>query len=460
MNILKLDCDVLIIGSGLSGLRAAITASEYAVKTVLIDFYKGPSGSSFVNLNKRLGMQVLRSDEEKEHFVKRTVEIASPGEIDVDLVKIMAEESEKRYFELKEFGAIFEKQENSICRYPGCFDPVSKTAVIIKNLPELYKNLYLRIKDKIKILKGWLLIKLLKDPLRQKICGGVFINENFTDLLFIKSKSVVMATGGCTGLFLWSISPQKPSFGLGLLKDVGARLCNERFVQFMWVEKESKEFFSFEKISSLKIINKKEKKIPEDLLPLIKERTTHCPIGYHLKDFEIDKFLLTHLTKEGVKVKIGDRITHLIPVAQAQNGGALIDKRSMTSVSGLFACGECASGMHGANRIGGAMVLATQVFGHRAGKYSSIWAKENDFLSDKLFTQLINDFKILIPSLSKNNFIKPFGLDLNFRMIKYLLLENTEDLNELLKVIDVEVPHFISKLKLNTLKTMLSVKGE
>lgn len=54
-------------------------------------------------------------------------------------------------------------------------------------------------------------------------------------------------------------------------------------------------------------------------------------------------------------------------MAHAGNGGAVIDAHGQTSVAGLFACGECATGMHGANRIGGAMVLATQVFGHRAG---------------------------------------------------------------------------------------------
>ena len=61
----------------------------------------------------------------------------------------------------------------------------------------------------------------------------------------------------------------------------------------------------------------------------------------------------------------------IVPMAHAGNGGALIDATGATNISGLYACGECASGMHGANRVGGAMVLATQVFGERAGRHAA-----------------------------------------------------------------------------------------
>ncbi len=463
MNVIKQDCDVLIVGSGLSGLRAALTASAYPVKVMLIDSLSGPSGSSFVNPNKKLGMQLLKTDREKEHFVQRAIEIASPGEIDPRLVKIMAEESEKRFVELEKAGALFKTQDNSICRYPGCFDPNYNTAVIIENLHQLYKKLYNMIKSRVNIVQGWMLIKLLKDPIESRICGAVFVDKDFTELLFIRSKSVVMAAGGCTGLFLWNISPEKPSFGIGILKDVGAKLCNENFVQFMWVEKRSKSFFSFEKLESLQIItNRKEIKVPNKLLSLLKERLTHCPIGYNLKDFEIDKFLLNHLTNEGVKIKIRDRIVHITPSAQAHNGGASINEMAMTSVYGLFACGEIASGMHGANRIGGAMVLATQVFGHRAGKYSCLWAKDNNFLSDKLFTQLINDFKTIIPCLRNEDFVGIFSKSLNVKVIKSLLLGKTEDLYGLMKIFDAQMDSgkgFILKLKLSSLKTIVFKKS-
>ncbi len=78
------------------------------------------------------------------------------------------------------------------------------------------------------------------------------------------------------------------------------------------------------------------------------------------------------LDPENVRFKIG-------LMAHASNGGVVIDQNAWTGISGLFACGECAGGMHGANRIGGAMVLATQVFGKRAGISAATYARKNNF---------------------------------------------------------------------------------
>jgi L-aspartate oxidase len=76
-------------------------------------------------------------------------------------------------------------------------------------------------------------------------------------------------------------------------------------------------------------------------------------------------------------------------MAHATNGGASIDMNGFTGVPGLYACGECASGMHGANRIGGAMVLATQVFGARAGKAAAGYSYDTSFLRSHAFNEFL-----------------------------------------------------------------------
>ena len=78
-------------------------------------------------------------------------------------------------------------------------------------------------------------------------------------------------------------------------------------------------------------------------------------------------------------------------MAHSGNGGARIDNYAQTSIPGLYAVGECASGMHGANRMGGGMVLATQVFGYAAGKNAAGKIKETTFLVDSIFTKLVNN---------------------------------------------------------------------
>ena len=62
------------------------------------------------------------------------------------------------------------------------------------------------------------------------------------------------------------------------------------------------------------------------------------------------------------------------PAAHAVNGGVRIDERAASTVPGLFAAGEVASGPHGADRLGGGMVTNCQVFGARAGKYAAEYA--------------------------------------------------------------------------------------
>ncbi len=103
-------------------------------------------------------------------------------------------------------------------------------------------------------------------------------------------------------------------------------------------------------------------------------RSTHCPFGYGLPDAALDRFLLDQADALGaafIQIQREDGRRERLRVAlmaQAGNGGAIIDSRARTNIDGLYAVGECATGMHGANRIGGAMVASCLVFGARAGR--------------------------------------------------------------------------------------------
>ncbi len=81
------------------------------------------------------------------------------------------------------------------------------------------------------------------------------------------------------------------------------------------------------------------------------------------------------LKGRGVDLAAGDRI-EIAPSAQHFQGGVKIDERARTSVPGLYACGECAGGQHGADRPGGNALLDTQVFGRIAGEEAARASKE------------------------------------------------------------------------------------
>jgi len=102
-----------------------------------------------------------------------------------------------------------------------------------------------------------------------------------------------------------------------------------------------------------------------DIAALADSRRGHCPVAFGLPDAKLDLALLARRGPDGVVRGPGAPAMALY--AHAGNGGAKIDTHGRTTIPGLFACGECAGGMHGANRLGGAMALACLVFGARAG---------------------------------------------------------------------------------------------
>ena len=73
-----------------------------------------------------------------------------------------------------------------------------------------------------------------------------------------------------------------------------------------------------------------------------------------------------------------DNESEVVHYAHAFNGGVEINERAETTIPGLFAAGEVAAGPHGADRIGGCMMTATQVFGERAGRCAALRAKKID----------------------------------------------------------------------------------
>ena len=132
--------------------------------------------------------------------------------------------------------------------------------------------------------------------------------------------------------------------------------------------------------------------LPDFFTELTQSRATHCPFAFEFPDNRLGRFVANYLLSDGSVEVVSDGATFRIaPLAHAGNGGALVDIHGRTSVPNLYACGECATGMHGANRIGGGMVLATQVFGHRAGAHAAHASTEQHiYMSGKTFTQLAN----------------------------------------------------------------------
>jgi succinate dehydrogenase/fumarate reductase flavoprotein subunit len=112
----------------------------------------------------------------------------------------------------------------------------------------------------------------------------------------------------------------------------------------------------------------------------VKERAKHHPFSSRDRSGLVD-LALAEARKSGNRVfyrrsKSEAEQLEVVHMAHAFNGGAAIDEKAETTVPGLFAAGEVAAGPHGADRVGGCMMTATQVFGARAGRFAARFALE------------------------------------------------------------------------------------
>ncbi len=383
---MSLEADVLVAGAGFAGLRAAIAAAVCGrgLRVIVLAPHEGPGGSSFAGHAGSLGVLAPADDEERDAILERALAIAHPGSVDPALVRVMLEQGEARLRELTEWGVpLVTGQGGQRVRRTACFLPELVVAAVIPDRVAAHAAL-MRVATAagVEVLSGFTLAALGVEggPPGSALCldaaGGV---------LPVRARSVVLAVGGPASLFASDVSrlaradAGQTGAGLGFARSCGARTGNASFIQFLWYEGGQPFPFQPERAHELEVagIDGVPAALPRELRDHLASRATHAPWGWGVADAALDAWLLARMTPAGVvPVRYrGEREARLLALmAHAGNGGALIDADGRTTAAGLFACGECATGMHGANRIGGGMVLAAQVFGHRAGIAAALHA--------------------------------------------------------------------------------------
>jgi succinate dehydrogenase/fumarate reductase flavoprotein subunit len=269
--------------------------------------------------------------------------------------------------------------------------------------------------------------------------GAVGIDEQ-DDYMFIQAKSVIISTGGACGIYKYSLATdEQTGDGYIMALDAGARTVNMEFIQFipgitwpvkkmLFQEKNLDTFPSFTNKNGEDILTKY---LPKDITieECLIERAKHGPFstatisryvdiamyeewrignatktgGIHLqyapKVLSDDRWVITKwlewMQSKGIDV-VGQGFD-MIPHAQCFNGGIYIDENCSTGIKGLFAAGETAGGPHGADRLGGAAMAGTQVFGAIAGTSAAKWAKESVW-SEVSFADIETRFEAKVDS--------------------------------------------------------------
>lgn len=405
--------DVLIIGGGAAGVRAAIEADHHGADVHLLS--KGPLARSGLTplalpcLQAALGAMDPR-DNPDVHYEDIIRE--GRGLADHNLATVLAQESIARVVDLEKFGIRFEKRDGGTyfqAHFPGQTYP--RNLLIVGEGFGLISGLKkeLRRHHKAKTLEDFLVFRLLTD--HEGVTGAIGLNLRDGRFYAFHAKSVILACGGYEAL--WENNDGSPdSTGDGVLLGfrAGADVIDLEMTQYypgVLAYPESVkgvniqyETFLEEKYFDFKLINDEGKEfLPEGPLPardvLMRAIFTEIeegrgtarnsvyidPSRSSKSQEEIEELVNRffkgrdrYLRRLGINIR-EDRI-EICPSVHYTLGGLHMNEKTETTVPGLFAAGENSSNTHGANRIGGNSLAETQVFGARAGKYASEWAKK------------------------------------------------------------------------------------
>ena len=233
-----IQSDVLIVGSGGAGARAAIEVSKAGKKPIIVSkglsFRSGCTGMAEGGYNAAFGF-VDSDDSKKAHF-KDTLKGGSYLN-DSRLVNVLVDEAPDRLVDLENYGALFDRQENGKLNqrpFGGqtyrrtCFAGDRTGHEIITALKEEVIKRDIETIDEVMITK-----LILNNDDFPKVIGAVGFNLKDSSTIFFQTKEVILATGGSGQLYpITSNTFQKNGDGYALAWDAGADLVDMEQIQF------------------------------------------------------------------------------------------------------------------------------------------------------------------------------------------------------------------------------------
>ena len=411
------SCDVLIVGGGSAGLRAAIEAHDAGAHVLIISKSKKSDPHTVLargGINAALGTM-----DPEDNWMVHAADTLREGEFlaDYERVEVLCKRAPDAVNELAKWGARFHREKDGRLTQRFFGAHTYRRTVFYEDWTgqEIIRVLLDQVRlRKIEIIDHIYITKLLKsDDVGEKeevpeVRGAIGIDIKEKEIVLFECKSLILATGGYTRVYAVSSSRIFENYGEGvsLAYEAGIDLVDMEMVQFhptgmVWPEK-ALGTLATEAIRGEGglLLNSKGERYMKNYYPERMElgprdvvaRATFNEIiagrGTPHGGVWLD---VTHLSKE----KILDRLPTMYeqfknidgidiskekmevgPTAHYSMGGMLVDINCRTKVRGLFAVGEVISQIHGANRLGGNSLLDTVVFGKIAGGEAATLAKE------------------------------------------------------------------------------------
>jgi L-aspartate oxidase len=387
----RITCDVLIMGGGAAGITAALAAADSGARVVLIDAGTiGRSGSTFYPKSPTRGIQAGYDDASTSRHRDETI-ITAQGEINPGIAEILAAEAPRRVEHLCELGLPFRRDRGgSLIRETGCFS-TDPRAVILDDLKGAGDTWRDALTDAgVTLLDHHFALRVVH---REGTIEGAIVRNEET-LLYIMSPAVVLATGGGAGAWRRSMAPDRQvASALGLTHGLALPLRNLHYVQFMLgtTADGPHPFLPIPHLAKGASLRNGNAALLDGWIPEQRHddattmRAAHFPFSMSDDGCWIDIAVAdaeqpTWTSNTGPILHRETDTVDLASYAHAFNGGIAVDENGATEVPGLWAAGEAAGGHHGADRLGGNMMTACLVFGHRAGINAAAWASEHPLI--------------------------------------------------------------------------------
>ncbi len=394
----RINTDILIIGSGGSGLRAAIAATEQGAQVVVVAkelLRDSHTGWAMGGLNV-----AMKAPATPQMHFEDTV---NGGWFinNYKLVKIFSEEMPDRIHDLEQYGVKFDRlPDGSYFTWAGGKHtaPLNLCAGDYTGR-EMMQGLLAEI-DRLAIpyLEYHYVTKLITQSGR--VVGAFLIDVKSGEYKIVQAKATIVATGGGGNMYqINTNAPSNTGEGYAWALDVGAELVDMEMIQFhptgmayppekrgklvtekvrgggvsrgILKNKSGERFMQRYQPERLELAGRDE--VTRAIFQEIQEGrgTDHGAVYLdvtHWEDGEAERIVPDVFAEHmGIGVDIRKQMMEITPSMHHMMGGFVINEWGETNIAGLYAIGEVTASVHGANRLGGNSLAEGQVFGRRAG---------------------------------------------------------------------------------------------
>jgi len=394
LGVTNLKADVLVIGTGGAGLRAAIEAKNMGTNVLVVSKGGFPSGCTAIAMGAML-CAFDAEDNPNRHFE----DTLKGGDYlnNSNLVRLLVDHARERTADLERYGTTFDKEADHYKLFP--FTGSSFPRGVLANEP--YQGGYIRgLVNEVKrlginVLENVQIVDLVKE--KNEIAGAIGLALETGTLLIINAQAIILATGGAGNLYrLTTNPPDLTGDGYALAYKAGARLSDMEFVQGRvcmiypkgmrgipppgdgLVTKGGRFYNGLCERYMRKYHPDKLELVTRAQMAICAQReiqTGRCtPNGGVFGDLsgvpreELSKFKKFMRTCAEENFEPWWQPYEWAPGVHHFMGGVVINERCETDIDRLYAAGEIAAGVHGANRLAGNALTETQVFGAIAGE--------------------------------------------------------------------------------------------